>query len=228
MFDAHRDEVAKRFSEVRVLLDHVRALEAPPPSVDPPEVRVLRGLFYVHLYAAVEYTLTGCVERSLSGIQQLSVKTSHFEPCFHAVALDADLKSLSDAGEKGKWKKRLDLWRKSSDENDCAAVDTAIFGPYLQNVSSQRIDTISNCLNISTPMFVHSSHRTYFDELVERRNGVAHGRFSALGLGSARRSPDLMLRFNAISESCLHMIDVFEETLQSRTTIRENFRSLYP
>ncbi|TQM08419.1 MAE_28990/MAE_18760 family HEPN-like nuclease [Stenotrophomonas maltophilia] len=227
MFTAHRNDVTKRITEVRLLLDLVRNMEAPPPAVDSLEVRVLRGLFFVHLYSALEFTINGAVERFLAGVGDLRVKAQHFEPVFLSVALDSTFSSLRMVSEEKRWPKRREVWSRAASEEICP-VNSGIFGLYLQNVWVERIDALSNCLNIGEPMIPNAAYRAYVDELVDRRNGVAHGRFSAAGVGGGRRSPDLQIRFNAISETCLNILDVLEDGLDGRCVVQEQFRGLYP
>ena len=63
MFAATLSEVRARLAEVRQFLDAIKELESDPPAPDSSEVRVMRGLFFVHLYAGLEYAVNAGVEK---------------------------------------------------------------------------------------------------------------------------------------------------------------------
>ena len=82
-------------------------------------------------------------------------------------------------------------------------------------------------LALDGPIVPDPSFRPYVDELVEFRNGVAHGRYSALGLGSARRADELLVRHDAISATCSHILDSLEQHYLARGIVAASFRELY-
>lgn len=227
MLEAHRLEVTKRLSEVRVLVEHIRALEEAPPASDSAEVRILRGLFYVHLYAALEFTVSRGVQRFLQSVSDMEIPPAHLEAGFLSVVLDPAFSAMRNVGEDKKWSGRLKLWKLQSSK-DPHPVNGEPFGLYLQNVWIEKLDVLFECLGMSVQVTPDPAFRTYVDELVERRNGVAHGRFSAHGIGSARRSPELLIRFNAISDTCFHITDSLEQHFASRGVVRPRFRRAYP
>ena len=208
------------------MLELSRHLEAVPPVADPPEAKILRGLFYVHLYAALEYAVNQGVQRFLQAIDALCIPPSHLEARFFSVVLDANFNSIRNVGEEKRWSARSKLIDLQS-STQSQSINGDIFGLYLQNVWIERLDALFNCLNIHLPVVPDPSFRLYIDELVERRNAVAHGRISALGIGAARRSPELVIRFNAVSSTCIYILDCFEEHYLSCGVIMPGHRPIY-
>jgi len=227
MLTAVRAEVAIRLREVFQLLDHIRTLEATPPNLDPAEARILRGLFFVHLYAALEYAVNQGVQRFLQAVHALNIAPMHLEPCFHCVALDPSFMRLRNVGEDKRWSSRLHVIGLQS-TNTPQAINSDVFGLYLQNVWVEKLETLFDCLNIDQPITPDPTYRLYVDELVEHRNGVAHGRMSALGIGSVKRSPELLARYTAISATCTHILDCLEQQHLSRGVILAANRAAYP
>lgn len=227
MLTAVRADVTARLSEVFQLVEHIRTVEVAPPLSDPPEARILRGLFYVHLYAALEYAVNQGVQRFLQAIAALNAPPQHFQPRFFSVALDGNFASFRNVGEEKRWTTRvklIDALKSTTPQR----ISSDLFGLYLQNIWAERLDTLFACLDISHPIVPDPSYRLYVDELVEHRNGVAHGRYSALGIGSSKRSPDLLIRHQAISSTCIHILDCLEQQHLTRGVIQFNFRSAYP
>jgi hypothetical protein len=227
MLTTVRAEVSGRLAEVFQLVEHIRHLESAPPVPDPPEAKILRGLFHVHLYAALEFAVNQGVQRFLMAVVALGVPPLHLHARFFSVALDSGFSSMRNVGEDKRWSSRVKLIELQF-STDAQPINAAIFGLYLQNVWVEKLEILFNCLNINLPVVPNPAFRLYIDELVERRNGVAHGRFSALGVGSALRSPELLIRFNAISATCIYLLDCFEEHHLARGLILEAHRQAYP
>lgn len=226
MLTTVRAKVSGRLAEVFQLVEHIRHLESIPPVPDPPEAKILRGLFYVHLYAALEYSVSQGVQRFLLAVAELGVLPMHLHARFFSVALDPGFRSIRDLGEAKGWGARVKLIDLQP-SSVCQPINSDVFGLFLQNVWVERLDVLFSCLNIDQPVVPDPAFRLYIDELVDRRNGVAHGRFSALGVGSARRSPELLTRFNAISATCIHLLDCFEQHHLDRGLILAAHRSDY-
>lgn len=227
MLTSVRAEVSERLREVFLLAEHIRHLESTPPSPDPPEVKIMRGLFYVHLYAALEYATCQGVQHFLEAVATLKISTNHLNARFLSVALDPGFSAMRSVGEEKKWSSRvrlLDLQLSTESQS----INADIFGLYLQNIWVEKLETLFKCLNINLPVVPDPAYRLYVDELVERRNGIAHGRFSALGIGAARRSPELLIRYNAISTTCFYLLDCLEQQYLQRGLILEVHRPAYP
>lgn len=226
MLMAVRAESTTRLAEVLQLLEQIRDREAIPPIPDPPDAKILRGLFFVHLYSALEFTVNKAVEAFLTEAQVMSIAPEHMHPRFYSVALDSNFASLRNIGEDKRWVKRvelIDLLGVSSPQK----IDSQLFGLYLQNVWIRKIEVMFSCLAISQPPVPDPSYRLYVDELVERRNAVAHGRESALQVGSGRRSPDLLIRYTAISATCAHVLDCIEGQHANKGIVLQPYRARY-
>jgi hypothetical protein len=226
MLTAVRAEVSDRLAEVFQLFEHIRHLESAPPAPDPPEAKILRGLFHVHLYAALERTVNQGVQRFLQSVTALRVPPQHLQTRFFSVALDPSFSSMRNGSEDKRWSSRVKLLDLQN-SHESQQINADIFGLYLQNVKAEKLEVLFSCLNIGQPIVPTPSFRLYIDELADYRNGVSHGRFSALGIGSSRRSPELLIRFNAISATCIHVLDCFEQHHLSRGLILEAHRPAY-
>lgn len=227
MFSGVRAEISERLTEVFQLVEHIQHLEGIPPAPDPPEVKILRGLFFVHLYATLERAVNQGVQRFLEGVANLEICPSHLEARFLSVALDPVFSSFRNVGEEKSWNARLRFLDVQSSQMS-QPVNSGMFGLYLQNIWFERLEVIFRCFNIDQPVVPIAEYGLYIDELVNNRNGVAHGRFSALGIGSHRRSPDLLIRYNAISDTCIHIVNCLDRQLAVRGFVRQGHIEAYP
>jgi hypothetical protein len=143
------------------------------------------------------------------------------------VALEPNFSALRNVGEDKRWTKRMELLGAQSSTIP-NKINADIFGLYLQNIWAEKIEALFACFGITQAIVPDSSYKPYIDELVMHRNGIAHGRTSALGVGSARRSPDLLLRYEAISATCIYLFDCLEQHHVSRGVIQPTRRTAYP
>lgn len=226
MLSGVRSEVSVRLAEVFQFLEHIRKIEEPPPAPDATEAKILRGLFYVHIYSALEYTINHGVRTFLQASAAFNAPPQHLQARFLSVALDPSFSSLRDVSEERRWKARLDLLDLQSSGSP-QAMSNDVFGLYLQNIWAKRLETVFACLDIDDPIVPDPRYRGYIDEVVDRRNAVAHGRESAADVGSARRSAELRDRFNAISATCSHILDCLDGQHTALGVIQPAHRSVY-
>lgn len=222
-----RRQTSQRILEVRQTLTVIRSLESSDPlKPDPPEAISLRGLFYVHLYAAFEYAVTNAIQALLVQVSHLQVDLRHLEHLFHAVALDADFTSVGTVKGDKKWLRRRELLSRQLSTDKCAPNDSA-FSMYLQNIWYATLEDVFLALCISGPVLPDPGLRGYIDEIVGKRNEVSHGRESAGHVGSGTRSPDLAIRLDAIIRVVDHIFASLEAHVVNREFITASHRPQY-
>lgn len=205
-----RAPLSERLREVRTMLSYIKAAESDHiPPIDSEEVKILRGLFYVHLYGALEQSLNEAVDFFLNGIAVLNLRHKDLNTGFLPTAMNAHFKSLMDVQSQRKWKKRIDFVYALASEDFCK-IETAIFSPHLQSADMQTICEVISYMGISTTELDVSPDRHYIDEVVQKRHQVAHGRTNPSTIGANGRSPDLQLRLEAV----YRMIELFLQTLE--------------
>lgn len=226
MFAATLSEVQSRLAEVRQLLDAIKGLESAPPVPDSSEVRVMRGLFFVHLYAGLEYAVNAGVENLLQQIAGTRPELQHYEQGLLTIVLEPQFMALRNVGEERRWAARLALIDKLF-SSDKPKVGQGIFGLYLQNIWAKNLHELFRCLHIPDPVSPDPAYLPYLDEVTNKRNGVAHGRFSALGLGGSMRSNELEIRLKAVSEIALHAVRCFEKHALDVAYVVQPHRATY-
>lgn len=227
MFNSARQGATVRFNEVRALLECIKQQESSNPQVaDNHDVLILRGLYYVHLYAAFEYAVNQSVQSFLKAVTSCRVKTAHLVPPLFSLALDPELSSLSNIGEKKKWQRRLDVFDRQNSHDECVLNDL-VFGDHLQNVWLISLTQVFHCLNIPNPVVPDPRFGLFINEIVEKRNAVAHGRESPADVGRGTRSPDLQKRLDAITTVVQHIFDSYEQALSTYSFVAPQHRASY-
>lgn len=222
--------VDSRFSEVRKLFAHIQNLDSKAAtdqdSVSAESATILRGLIFVHLYGAFEYAVTLSVQVLLQEITKVAVPYCEFEHLFHAIALDSDFKSVSDSGWKGKWPKRRSLLQRQVSAEVCTLNDT-VFHNQLQNIWYETLSDLFEYLCISVKPVPEDRMRGYIDEVVDHRNGIAHGRLSAQEVGRGKTVEDIEKRLRAIIEVVDHILNCFDDLLANREFVETSRRPNY-
>jgi hypothetical protein len=203
-----RTSANERFQQARTLLSFIKTQESSDvPPIDTDEVKILRGLFFVHLYGSFEKSVNEAVEKYIQKIDELNVAFCDFSSLFLPTALDPVFTSIQMGG---KWDKRVDFFKAIESTEKCSIRNT-IFSDQLINTWFKNLDRIAICIGARRPFLKNYSDSLYLDEVVEKRNQVAHGRNTPLSVGSSGRSADLESRFVAVRR----VFDDYCEMLES-------------
>jgi RiboL-PSP-HEPN len=205
-------KIEGRFAEVFDLLGVIKKMESQPPAPDSNQVRILRGLFYVHLYGAFEYSTLQIVLASTQAFNEAQVPHSNVIDALGSLVLDGHYKSIANTKPAGQFRRRLDLivMRSSS---DTAAIQDGVLD--FQNIWLHTVELIFDVFGIEAPAMYDITKTGYLRELVDNRNKVAHGRESPLTVGGLKRSDDLDKVYEAIKTQVSYMLGQFNEYLKS-------------
>jgi RiboL-PSP-HEPN len=210
--DAVKQISRTRFSEVRVHLNYLQLEENDKNLVDSVQLKILRGMFYVHLYGAFEKVINEAVERTLLAIDSLGTRNDKYITEFNTVTLFSKVQSLRDTGHKGWLSKAHDVF-KSVGSGDVFKIDNTMFSVPLQNVWHETLRETLACFGLR--QFEQNSRDSVaVDEVVDRRNAIAHGRESPANVGERFRCIDLKSRMDSVQK----VADLFVETLESYVT----------
>jgi hypothetical protein len=225
-FVIHRNETRDRFNEVLQLLNHISTLEPTSPLVPATiETKIMRGLFYVHLYAAFEKSINDLVSSILLSISSFNVLHFHFTPQFNIIAARNILISFKDTSYKNYIPKGIELIEKLICR-DVANFNETAFLKELQNVWYKTVMEVRNAFGMPTrPQ--ESRVSTTVDEIVNNRNAIAHGRLSPVLVGSSQGSIILRQKMTILQNFNDSIVDEFEAYFLAKKFIKPTVRRLY-
>lgn len=203
--------IASRFKEVQEFLSFIRQHEAEPPSPDRVEVKILRGMFFVHLYGAFEFSINSIVAAASRAINTASVPHSDVRHTLGVLVLDASFKSAAMAGADKRWSRRLDLIRQRLSSEVATITDGTVD---LQNIWLDTLTDLYAVFGIDKPVVYDLTKTGYIRELVDTRNKIAHGRESPVTTGTRKRSSELQAAYEAIQKQTFYVLDCFDEYVQ--------------
>lgn len=216
----------ERLAEVQQLLNHIVMLE--PDDVAIPhgsEVKILRGFFYVHLYAALEKSVNEAVQATLRLVASHGAPANHYALSFGGVSVHGRLQAFKTCSYKTFNENAFSIFS-CLQSSDILKIDDSQFSGVLQNVWTNSVLEVFDSLGI-VGFNVGPRERTTIDELVENRNKVAHGRESALVVGERHRSTVLRDKFSIVANFIDSVTDALEVFYQGRNFIRVDERSSY-
>jgi hypothetical protein len=219
-----RARVSDRMKDVRTLLSFIKTQESDAvPPVDSDTVKILRGLFFVHLYGAFEKSVNEAVEQYLQEISTLKLKVSDFACGFLPIALEPRFASLQSTA---KWQSRIDFSNALESEEACV-INNAVLASQLQNTWSHTLTAVASYIGVPGVYKPNGRDSHYLDEVVEKRNQVAHGRNPPVLVGSTGRSADLELRFEALNRLLEGFFHMLESHFNDLKFLRQNVRAEY-
>lgn len=222
-----RTNTGARFNEVQVYLNYLGSEESKVVALltTPIELNVMKGLFFVLLYGAFEKTLTEAVQRTIILISGKNVQNKHYQFCFNSISLRSSVSSLKDCSYKKVIPNSVDLFEQvgSSDVN---VLNETVFTDSLQNTWIKTIEEVRLAFGLGN-ITLDGRDRAAIDELVDKRNAIAHGRESAGFVGSRYNTVDLRTRMNLVQSFAHELIDDFENYYFDKKYLKPTTRRLY-
>ena len=221
-----KNNARSRFTENQLYLNYITSLE--PRDVTGSasiEVNIMKGLFYVHLYSSLEKTVNELIENTLMHISSKSIKNKHYNLPFNSISLVDKLKSFKACGYSNFFEKAYEIFNEVSSSN-ISPINETVFASNLQNVWTRTIEEISNSFGING--FTASPRtKATIDEIVEKRNAVAHGRESARIVGERFRTDVLRIKMETIIDFCNYLIDLFESYYSNKDFLKPTAKRHY-
>jgi hypothetical protein len=208
-----KSESAIRLHEVAAILRLVDHLDRrADPLTSTLEATSAKGLFFVHLYAAYEFTVLQGLKEVYRRINSAHIEFKACRPSLLAAALDKEIRSLVNTGSANAWKARRTLFEKVGSAH-VVEIEENVDPCAGRNLARDQLESIWDTLRIREPLFPDQTLIGLVSELVQNRVDVAHGNRSASDVGRRYTPGDLCKRHKAIEGLCTHILSTFEDYL---------------
>lgn len=215
MFQFIERESTARLVEVREYLNFIITHSSGVKTKEPSYLKGERGLFFVHLYGVVEYTVRETVSAATIAINNEKCKFKDCKPLFMSVALNSYFDSLTNIGDSKKWDKRWEILTTMNSDN-IVELSSELMPTDGGNIKYKQLQSIWKSFCIEDPILPKPYIGGYLNELVQKRNLIAHGNQTPEEIGSAFTYDDLEIRFNAINELCSHIVTTFDDYIVNK------------
>lgn len=225
-FEAVKGNSRGRFSEVLINLAYIESIEPREPHIETPvQVKILRGMYYVHLYAALEKSINETVEQALILVSSKNIPNKHFATSFNTISLNPQMQAFKTVGYKGYIAKSIEVFR-AIEASDSFDISNTLLSTSLQNIWHETIQQTLACFGIQ-PINFEPRVRLTIDEIVEKRNAVAHGREMPTTIGERHRSRILREKTQEILQVVDLVISAFETFILDRKFVKEEYSDQY-
>jgi hypothetical protein len=216
----------ERFNEVLQNLAFIESIEPTELTEETPlHVKIQRGLYYVHLYSALEKVVNETVEQVLLVIKSHNIPNNRYKAEFNVIALNNKMKGFKDCGSKDYFNKSIILFESINSEEVFDINNTVLSGT-LQNVWFKTIQTTLKSFCVD-PIVVEARVKFTVDEVVDKRNSVAHGRETPVEVGERFRCTVLRKKTADVQLVSEMFIDAFKEYVQQAKFVKNEHRAEY-
>ena len=213
MFASVQNEVNDRLNAVETILKSVKdgiVSDAEDALVN----NVRKGVFFVVLYGALEYTISATVSAVIRTINERSVNINSLQPRLLSIALHPQFDALKDARSR-MWVKRLDLLKKI-EFNDLFGADDNLLPVQNGNIKFKSIEFIWELFGLSSDVLPEKRMYGLFDTLAENRMSIAHGRKAPQEVGRSYSKSDLDVFYTSFKNYLSYLISSFEAYVQNQ------------
>lgn len=184
---------------------------------------VLKGVVYVLLYGALEFTITHCVSRTIEILNDKTLNLYQVLPSLWGLIYDSACKRIEIAGTNKKWENRYKLFKELTKDKVIEQIESTLFPSSNGNIKEQQLDRVWKTFGIKAPMFEpeHMSVKQTLLDLANGRMAVAHGRECASQIGSLKSSSDLEELYDSISRYCSYLIECFTQYINQEEYLQK-------
>jgi hypothetical protein len=212
MFTSLRTELVIRLGQVAELCRLVDSLEKRELSsgTTEPALRSLKGLSFVHLYAAYEYTVINSFSVVARQFNAYGIPYGKVRRSLLSLVLHPAFESLREIQPRKCWPGRIELMETSTSANASSLQDN-VFPLDDSHHRAAQLDTICSILGLQVGALLPAPRfRGLIQDVVENRNAIAHGRETAEYVGSRYTAADLAGRLQQMTLVLNHLLNTLE------------------
>ena len=221
MFDSVYSGYSDRIRQSSVVLSNIQSLSGGDLSDINDFIKTQKGVLFVLLYAAIEYSLTACVATFLSLLQNDARKPLEYKKYYLCTLLNAQFNAVRNSGKKNLWEKKAALLD-GVFSNDPVPIDNAVFPTDAINIGCDQIVEIWKMFHLPEPAFPDSFNHWTLTEIKNHRNSIAHGREKASDIGGRFTLEQLQRKHKEVECLCMHIISTFENVFGSKGYLVEH------
>lgn len=203
MFNPLRTEVTSRFASIETFFKGAHGLKGN-------SAQIAKGLAFVQVYAAYEYTVSTVVQIAVDVLIAHSHPTKDLLPSLMALFLNGELQSLRDCPPKDIWDRRLRLFKQVF-SSAAASVPNTILPSDGSHFRHTQLQVIFEVLGIERTPAQRQRHLYRIDEVVEHRNAIAHGRETAESIGRRYSRSEILRVVGQMKSVCVLLVAVIEK-----------------
>ena len=217
MFEDIQIEATNQLSAVKTLCDKVNDSHPIEPSEELHN-NVCKGLSFVVLYGALEYTLTSVVSATIQKINDININSDLLKPRLLSLSLNPKCDAIRE-GRNKKWIKQYDLFS-TLETPTVFSAETNIFPAERGNIKYRHINFVWDIFGLRSPVVPDNSYMGMFESVAENRMAIAHGRISPQNVGRSYSKDDIVKYHDKIKTYCFYILNCFETYFVNREYLK--------
>ena len=211
VFSVASNNLHDRVQEARALIEVIKRNEAEMSHEE--ETKILKGLFFVVVYGAIENCIRDCVTIGISYLNGLSLKVSDLRPELWAIAFNPDCTRIEQNSENKKWTNRNKLFIRLYGSKDVPNMDASLFPTSIGNIKMDQIVGVWNTFGIKDPVNpdLSKGYDQTLSSIALERMRIAHGRTTSAEVGASITAAEMQKKLNDIDYYCSYVISCFEK-----------------
>lgn len=218
MLNSLRSGSDDRIRQSSMLLQQVKRLESLNDSSLEEAIKVQKGMFFVSLYASIEFTLTNAVSGFLAALQANPSHPESYHTALLTVILNREFNSVIDS-KNSLWEAKASLIERIFSK-DPATIDNSVFPANGINISADHFVSVWKHLKLPGQPLPDGFNSRVINEIKEHRNAIAHGRERASSIGGRFSLATLEDRHRAVEALCAHTVLSVEDHLVKKTYLQ--------
>lgn len=217
MFEDIQIEASNRLSAAKALCDKVSA----SPIIDQMEEmynNTCKGMFFVVLYGALEYTLTSVVSATIQVINDENITIDLLKPRLLSLAMNPKCEAIRN-GRNKRWLKQHELFT-TFEAPPVFSAETSLFPAERGNIKYKQISFMWSVFGLNNPVIPDSRYQGLFEPIAENRMAIAHGRTSPQEVGRLYSKSDIIKYHDNIKNYCSYVFSSFEAYCSNREYVR--------
>lgn len=202
MFPQLSAEVTDRFTAVERFFKNC-------PKKPSEYTQTAKGLVFVQIYAAYEYTVRSVTRDAISTIASQRHNYADLKSSLLPIFLDPELTAVRETGPHKVWEARYKLFQRLDTAGPLPAV---IAIPHDgSHFRSAQLRMIFKILGVQRPITHLKRHPQQIDRMVDHRNSIAHGEETAAEIGRNYTTQEILHQITLMKKICLRMILVVSQ-----------------
>lgn len=174
-----------------------------------PQATVSKGMVFVQLYAAHEYSTKAMVRAGLAALKSAGTQLQSVRWELLALVLNRETCSAMDAGKEKAWSKRIEMFCRANSQAIVDDKDETFPSDGSQFRLSQSY-LIWELFGVPGPVLPDVRLTQLIGEVVEHRNAISHGRSTAEDIGRRYSRSDIINKIDGMLSVCLYQISTLE------------------
>ena len=215
-FEDIRAEITRKFMELKRWVSDISSDSA---NAETEFAIISKGLFFVYLYGIYEEIVKKTIYATVDALNNSSIEINDCKYELYTVLLSPEYDALHSVGNEKRWVKRWDIANKLS-SNTQIDIQPDLFPTDGRNIRIKQLQSIANSFGLKENVLPCKEISGYINELVDKRNDVAHGSKPPREIGRNYTQEDLIKRCDVFSEVCTYVVSIYEKYIAEKSYLK--------